>query len=98
MALLISFVNLLLYLAVIILVAVVIVWLVQGFMGWTIDPDVMKWGKVVVALLCFIAILMWISGAMGGVGLPLFWRHAEQGSAITAISACAASDMSRLLG
>ena len=99
MALLISFANLLLYIAVIILIAVVIVWLVQGFMQWTIPPDVMKWGKVVVALLCFIAILMWLSGVLGGgIGLPLFWRHAEQGSAVTAISACAASNMPRLLG
>ena len=75
MGLLISFVSLLLYIAVVILIAFAIVWLIQGFMGWTIDANVYKWGKVVVGLLCVLAILVWLSGVLGlGGGLPLFWR------------------------
>jgi hypothetical protein len=74
MGILISFLNLMLYLAIIILIAYVIVWVIQGFMGWTIDANVMKFGKIVVALLCLIAIVVWLSGVLGGgVGLPHFW-------------------------
>ena len=76
MVILISFLNLLLYLAVIIFIALVVVWLIQGFMGWTIDANVMKWGKLIVGLLCLIAVVMWIAGVLGGgVGLPLFWGY-----------------------
>jgi len=74
MGILISFLNLMLYLAIIILIAYVILWVIQGFMGWTIDANVMKFGKIVVALLCLIAIVVWLSGVLGGgVGLPHFW-------------------------
>ncbi len=74
MSILISFLNLMLYIAIIILIAYVILWVVQGFMGWTIDPNVLKFGKIVVALLCLIAIVVWLSGVLGGgVGLPHFW-------------------------
>jgi hypothetical protein len=73
MAILISLLELLLYIAIIILIAYVIVWVVQGFMGWTIDPNVMKFGKIVVGLLCLIAIVVWIAGVLGGgIGLPHF--------------------------
>jgi hypothetical protein len=76
MGILISFANLLLYIAIIIFIAYCIVWLIQGFMGWTIDANVMKFGKIIVALLCFIAILVWLSGLLGGtVGLPHFWSY-----------------------
>jgi multidrug resistance efflux pump len=75
MGLLISFVSLLLYIAVIILIAFAIVWLIRGFMEWTIDANVYKWGKIVVGLLCILATLFWLSGVLGmGGGLPLFWR------------------------
>jgi hypothetical protein len=74
MGILISFLNLLLYLAIIIFVAYVIVWLIQGFMGWTIDANVYKFGQIIVGLLCIIAIVLWLSGVLGGgVGLPHFW-------------------------
>ena len=65
MAILISFLELLLYIAIIILIAYVIVWVVQGFMGWTIDPNVMKFGKIVVGLLCLITIVIWLSSVLG---------------------------------
>jgi hypothetical protein len=74
MSILISFLNLMLYIAIIILVAYVILWVIQGFMGWQIDANVLKFGKIVVALLCLIAIVVWLAGVLGGSpGLPHFW-------------------------
>jgi hypothetical protein len=71
MNILISFLYLLLYIAVIILIAYAIVWLITSFMGWSIDANVYKWGKVVVGLLCLIAVVVWLAGILGGgVGLP----------------------------
>jgi hypothetical protein len=76
MGILISFLNLLLYLAIIIFVAYVIVWLIRGFMGWQIDANVYKFGQIIVGLLCIIAIVVWLSGVLGGgVGLPHFWAY-----------------------
>jgi hypothetical protein len=74
MGILLSFLNLLLYLAIIIIIAYALVWVVQGFMGWTIDPMVYKWGQIIVGLLCLIAIVAWLTGVLGGgPGLPHFW-------------------------
>jgi hypothetical protein len=71
MSILISFLYLLLYLAVIILVAYAIQWVITGFLGWQIDANVYKWGQIVVGLLCLIAIVVWIAGVLGaGGGLP----------------------------
>lgn len=58
-AILLGFLNVLLYCAVVVLVAFVIVW-VLGWMGITPSPDVMKWGKIVVGLLCLIAVAAWL--------------------------------------
>ena len=62
MSILISFLNLLLYLAIIILVACAIKWVITGFLGWPIDAMVYKWSQIVIGLLCIIAIVVWISG------------------------------------
>lgn len=70
MSILISFLNLLLYIAIIIFVAFVIVWVIQSFMGWSIDPNVMKWGKVIVGLLCLIAVVIWLASVLGGASFP----------------------------
>ena len=76
MSILISFLNLLLYLAIIIFVACCIVWLIRGFMGWSIDANVYKFGQIIVGLLCLIAIVAWLSGVLGlGGGLPHFWSY-----------------------
>jgi hypothetical protein len=76
MAILISFLNLLLYIAVVIFVAYVIVWLITGFMGWQIDANVYKFGQIIVGLICLIAVVVWLSGVLGGgPGLPHFWRY-----------------------
>lgn len=78
MGILISFAYLLLYIAIVIFIAFCIVWLIQSFMGWSIDANVYKWGKVIVGLLCIIAVLVWLSGLLGfGPGIPqphLFYR------------------------
>jgi uncharacterized membrane protein (DUF485 family) len=75
MSLLISFLELLLYLAIIILIAFAIKWLITGFLGWPIDPNVYKWAQIVVGLLCIIAIVVWLAGILGGGPglLPHFW-------------------------
>jgi hypothetical protein len=76
MGILISFLNLMLYIAIIIFVAYVILWVIQGFMGWTIDSNVMKFGRIIVGLLCLIAVVVWLAGVLGGgVGLPHFWSY-----------------------
>lgn len=76
MHILISFLNLLLYVAIIIFVAYAIVWLIRGFLGWQIDANVYKWGQIIVGLLCIIAIVVWLSGVLGlGGGLPTFWEY-----------------------
>ena len=76
MAILISFLNLLLYIAIIIFIAFVIVWVIQSFMGWSIDANVMKWGKVIVGLLCLIAVVIWLASVLGGASFPhvFFYR------------------------
>jgi len=77
MNILISFLELMLYIAVIIFVAFCIVWVIRSFMGWTIDANVYKWGQIIVGLLCLIAIVAWLAGVLGmGAGLPHFWGPA----------------------
>lgn len=73
MNILISFLELLLYLAIILLIAYAIRWVITGFMGWSIDAMVYKWAQVVVGLICLIAIVVWIAGVVGGgISLPHF--------------------------
>ncbi len=76
MNIIVSLLELLLYLAVIIFVAYAVVWIIQGFMGWAIDPMLYKWGQIIVGLLCLIAIVAWLGGVIGGTGygLPHFLR------------------------
>jgi hypothetical protein len=76
MAILISFLNLMLYIAIICLCAYVIVWVITGMFGWAIPANVYKFGQIIVALLCLIAIVVWLSGVLGGgPGLPHFWVY-----------------------
>jgi hypothetical protein len=76
MSILISFLNLLLYLAIIILIAYAIRWVITGFLGWPIDPMVYKWAQIIVGLMCIIAIVVWVAGVVGGgPGLPHFWVY-----------------------
>ena len=76
MSILISFLNLMLYIAIICFIAYVIVWVIRGFFGWSIDPNVYKFGQIIVALLCLIAIVVWLAGILGtGPGLHPFWAY-----------------------
>jgi hypothetical protein len=76
MNILVSFLYLLLYIAIIILVAYAIKWVITGFLGWPIDAMVYKWAQIVIGLLCIIAVLVWISGVLGlGGGPPHFWSY-----------------------
>lgn len=77
-AILISFLYLCLYIAGIILVAFLIVWLVSAIFGITIDGNVMKWGKIFVGLLVLIAIVAWILSVIGVGGGPLYFPHGYQ--------------------
>jgi hypothetical protein len=77
MNILLSFLELMLYIAIIVFVAYVIVWVIRGFFGWQIDANVYKFGQIIVALLCLIAIVAWLAGVLGfGGGLPHFWGPA----------------------
>lgn len=64
-ALLLGFLNVLLYCSIIILIAFVILW-VLNMLGVGIDGNVLKWGKIVVALLCLIVVVGWLLSLMGG--------------------------------
>ena len=69
----ISFVYLLLHLAVIVFVAFVLQWLVTSdqVMGLKLDPNILKWGRIIVILLCVIAVMLWLGSVLGyGPGLP----------------------------
>ena len=74
MSLLISFLYLLLHLAIIILIAALILWVLR-WIGVGIDPLVYKVGQIIVALLCIIAVMLWLSGALGWTAyrLPFFY-------------------------
>lgn len=76
MAILISFLNLMLYIAVICFIAYIIVWVITGIFNWSIPPNVYKFGQIIVALLCLIAVVVWLAGVVGGgPGLPHFWSY-----------------------
>ena len=76
MGILISFLNLLLYIAIILFVAYVILWVVRDWFSIAIDGNVLKFAKIIVGLICLIAIVVWLAGVLGGgPGLPTFWHY-----------------------
>lgn len=74
---LISFLYLLLYIAGICLVAYAIVWLITGFLGWSIDANVYKWGQIFIGLLIVIAVVAWILSVVGVGGSPIYFPRAH---------------------
>lgn len=70
MGLLISFLYLLLYIAIVICIAYVILWVVRDWFGIAIDPMVMKFAKIIVGLICLIVIVVWLASALGHVSFP----------------------------
>jgi hypothetical protein len=76
MSILISFLNLLLYIAIVLFIAYILLWVIRDWFGWTIDANVLKFGQIIVGLICLIAIVVWIAGVIGGgPGLPTFWHY-----------------------
>lgn len=73
-SLVIGFLTAVLFCAVVILIAFIIVWVLQAVFGVTIEGNVFRWGKVVVALICVIVLLTWLFAALGGVAMPTFPR------------------------
>jgi hypothetical protein len=71
MNLLISFLFLLLYIAIILVIAYVILWVVRDWFQVAIDPMVMKFAKIIVGLICLIAVVIWIAGALGHTSFPV---------------------------
>ena len=68
-SILVGLLYLLLHIAVIIFIAFVIVWILK-LAGYPPDPDVYKWGKIIVILLIIIAVVVWASSLLGyGPGL-----------------------------
>jgi hypothetical protein len=70
MNILVSFLYLLLHIAVIILIAALILWVLK-WLGIGIDPLVYKAGQAIVALLILIAVVVWVSSLLGySTGYP----------------------------
>jgi hypothetical protein len=64
-AVLLGFLNVALTCAIIIFIALVIVWVLR-WMGVAIDGLVYKWGQIIVGLLCLIVIVGWLLSLLGG--------------------------------
>ncbi len=71
-AILLSFLNLCLYIAIILFIAWVIVWLLEYLFSITLSGEVLRWGKIIVALLCLIAIVAWLASVLGGTPSAYF--------------------------
>lgn len=71
MSLLLSALYMLLNVAIILLIAYVILWVVRDWFGVSIDGTVLKFAQIVVALLCLIVVVIWIAGLMGGTAYRL---------------------------
>ena len=65
MNLLISFLYLLLHIAIVLLIAYAILWVVRDWFKIAIDANVLKFAQIVVGLICLIAVVVWIGGVIG---------------------------------
>jgi hypothetical protein len=75
-AIFLSFLQLLLYIAIIIFIAYAILWILN-YVGFAISGEMLKWGRVIVGLLCIIAVVGWLISVFGGGNFPIyhpFWR------------------------
>lgn len=72
---LLGFLNVLLTCAIVVFIAFCILWALKIF-GIGPDPDVLKWGKVIVGLICFIVIIGWLLSLLGvgGWQSPVLFR------------------------
>jgi hypothetical protein len=68
---LVSFLYMLLNVAVVVFIAVLIWWVITGLFKIALDANVYKWGKIVVVLICLIIVVTWLLSLLGmGPGLP----------------------------
>jgi hypothetical protein len=58
--------------AIVVLIAFCILWLLRWF-GVAVDAAVLKWGKIVVALICIIIIVSFLFSLLGGAVYRPFW-------------------------
>lgn len=67
-----SFLSLCLYIAIIVLIAFVILWVVTSptLMNVALDANILRWGRIVVILLCLIAVVAWLLSILGGSHFP----------------------------
>jgi hypothetical protein len=72
MGLLISFLFLLLYIAIVLCIAYAILWVVRDWFGIAIDAMVLKFAKIIVGLICLILVVLWVASALGHVSFPVF--------------------------
>lgn len=72
-AVLLGLLHVILYCAIVVLVAFAIRWLIV-FAAGSVDANVDKWGRIVVILLCAIAIVAWLLSLLGIVHYPLVVR------------------------
>lgn len=68
-SILVGLLYVLLYCAVIILVAFAIRWVIVFAVG-SIDANIDKWGRIVVGLLCVIVIVSWLLSLLGVLHAP----------------------------
>lgn len=68
-AVLVSFLEVLLTVALIILIAYCILWAARVFIGG-LDPQVEYWGRVVVGLVCLIVVVSWLLSLFGLINYP----------------------------
>jgi ATP/ADP translocase len=71
MGLLISFLYLLLYIAVVLCIAYALLWVVRDWFGVSIDPMVLKFAKIIVGLICLILVVIWIASVLGHASFPV---------------------------
>jgi hypothetical protein len=75
-AIFLSFLQLLLYIAIIIFIAYAILWILN-WAGISISGEMLRWGRVIVGLLCIIAVVGWLISVFLGGDFPIyhpFWR------------------------
>ena len=73
MSILIGFANVALYCAIVVFVAFALLWLL-GLVGYPPSADMVRVGKIIVVLLCLIAVMIWLAGLMGyGGGFPNYF-------------------------
>jgi hypothetical protein len=79
MPILIGLANVVLYCAIVVFVAFTLLWLL-GLVGYPPSAEMVKVGKIIVLLLCLIAVMLWLASLFGlGGGFPNYFFGARCG-------------------